>query len=69
MALGSAQPLTEIRTRNLLGGKGRPVRMADLTAICEPMSRKCGSLDVSRPYGGFTACYRDTFTFYLSSGT
>jgi hypothetical protein len=24
--------------------------------------RKCGSLDVSQPYGPFTACYRDSFT-------
>jgi hypothetical protein len=37
MALGSTQPLTEIGTRNLAGGKGRPTRKADsLTAICEP---------------------------------
>jgi hypothetical protein len=52
MALGSTQPLTEISTRNLPGGKGRPARKADnLTPICEPESRKCGSLDVSQPYG------------------
>jgi hypothetical protein len=38
MALGSTQPLTETSTRNLPGGKGRPVRKADnLTAICEPI--------------------------------
>jgi hypothetical protein len=38
MALGSAQPLTEMSTRNLPGGKGRPVRKADnITAICEPI--------------------------------
>jgi hypothetical protein len=37
MALGLTQPLTEMSTRNLLGGKGRPARKADnLTAICEP---------------------------------
>jgi hypothetical protein len=37
MALGSIQPLTEMSTRNLPGGKGRPARKADnLTAICEP---------------------------------
>jgi hypothetical protein len=37
MALGSTQPLTEISTRNLPGGKGRSERKADnLTAICEP---------------------------------
>jgi hypothetical protein len=38
MALGSTQPLTEMNTRNLPGGKGRPARKADnLTAICEPI--------------------------------
>jgi hypothetical protein len=38
MALGSTQPLTEMSTRNLHGGKGRPARKADnLTAICEPI--------------------------------
>jgi hypothetical protein len=36
MALGSTQPLTEMSTRNLLGGKGRPASKADnLTAICK----------------------------------
>jgi hypothetical protein len=36
MALGSTQPLTEISTRNLPGGKKRPTRRADnLAAICE----------------------------------
>jgi hypothetical protein len=37
MALGSSQPLTEMSTGNLPGGKGRPARRADnLDAICEP---------------------------------
>jgi hypothetical protein len=37
MALGFTQPLTEMNTRNLPGGKGWPARKADdLTAICEP---------------------------------
>jgi hypothetical protein len=37
MALGSTQPLTEMSTRNLPGGKGRPARKADnLTAIYVP---------------------------------
>jgi hypothetical protein len=40
MALGSAQPLTEMSTRNLPGGKWWPTRKADLTAICEQMSRE-----------------------------
>jgi hypothetical protein len=38
MALGSAQPLTEVSTWNVAGGKGRPARNADnLTAIYEPI--------------------------------
>jgi hypothetical protein len=37
MALGLTQPLTEISTRNLPGGKKRPVRKADnLAAMYEP---------------------------------
>jgi hypothetical protein len=35
MALGSTQPLTEISTRNLPGGKGWPARKVDLAAVCE----------------------------------
>jgi hypothetical protein len=38
MTLGSTQPLSEMSTRNLPGGKGRPERKADnRTAICEPI--------------------------------
>jgi hypothetical protein len=53
MVLGSTQPLTEMSTRNLPGGKKRPARKADkLSAICEPIvETKYGSLDVSQPYG------------------
>jgi hypothetical protein len=37
MALGSTQPLTEMCTRNLVGGQKRPGRRADTpAAICEP---------------------------------
>jgi hypothetical protein len=36
MALGSTRPLTEISTRDLPGGKGRPALKTDnLTAMCE----------------------------------
>jgi hypothetical protein len=36
MALGSTKPLTEMSTRNLPGGNGRPARKAhNLTAIRE----------------------------------
>jgi hypothetical protein len=38
MALESTQPLTQMSTRNVPGGKGRPARKADLTAICEPIA-------------------------------
>jgi hypothetical protein len=38
MALGSTQPLTEMSTRDLPGGKGRQARGADnLTVICKPI--------------------------------
>jgi hypothetical protein len=38
MALESTQPLTEMSTRNLPGGKGRLARKADnFSAICEPI--------------------------------
>jgi hypothetical protein len=38
MTLGSTQPLTEMSTRNLPGGIGRPAHKPDnLKAICEPI--------------------------------
>jgi hypothetical protein len=50
--LGTTQPLTEMSTRNLPGGKGRPACKADnLSAICEPISSKYSILDISQPYG------------------
>jgi hypothetical protein len=58
MALVSTQPLTEISTRNLLGGKGRPARRADnLTAICEPIVYKNVGASTSHNPVGFTAGY------------
>jgi hypothetical protein len=54
MAMGSTEPLTEMSTRNLPEGVkgGQRVRLDNLTAICEmTVYRKCGSLDVSQPYG------------------
>jgi hypothetical protein len=53
MALGSTQPLIEMSTRNLPGGKGRLALKADnISAICKPIVyTKYGSLDVSQPYG------------------
>jgi hypothetical protein len=38
MALEWISPLTEISTRNLPEGKGRPApRAENLTAVCEPL--------------------------------
>jgi hypothetical protein len=65
MALGSTQPLTEMSTRNLPGGKGRPTLKADyLTAICEPSVYKMWEPRTLKTLWAFTACYRDSFTFF-----
>jgi hypothetical protein len=37
MAPGSTHSLTEMSTKNLPGGKGRPTLRADLRAFCEPI--------------------------------
>jgi hypothetical protein len=66
MALGSTQPLGEMSTRNLSGGKGRSAREANLTAICEPIVYKMWEPRRLTTLWAFTACYRDSFTFYLS---
>jgi hypothetical protein len=51
MALGSTQPLTEISTRSLPGGKdGRRVRLTAPSPSVSRLSRQCGLPDVSHPY-------------------
>jgi hypothetical protein len=64
MALGSPQPLTEIGTRNLPEGKGRPARKADnLTAICESINYKIWDPRRLIQLWASMACYRDSFAF------
>jgi hypothetical protein len=66
MVLGSTKPLTEMSTRNLPGGKGRPVRKADnLTAIFEPIVCKMWEPRRLVTLWASTAFYRDSFTFKL----
>jgi hypothetical protein len=64
MALGSTQPLTEMSTGNLPGGKGRPALKADLTAICEQIFYKMWEPRRLTALWASTACYRDSFTFF-----
>jgi hypothetical protein len=41
-----------------LGSKARPMRRADnLTAICEPLSRQYGILNISQPVTGIALLY------------
>jgi hypothetical protein len=64
MALGSTQPLTEMRTRYLPEGKERSARKADnLTAIPEPVVYKMWEPRRLTTLWASTACYRDGFTF------
>jgi hypothetical protein len=65
MALVSTQPLTEMSTRNIPGGKSRSARKADnLKAICEPIVKKMWELRRLITLWTSTACYRDSFTIF-----
>jgi hypothetical protein len=66
MALVSTQPLTEMSTMNLRGGKGRPARKADnLTTICEPIVQKMWEPRRLTTLWASTAGYRDTLYLYI----
>jgi hypothetical protein len=62
MVLGSIQPLKEMSTRNLCGGKKRPARRADnlASSVCR-MSENVGA-STSRNSKGLHGLYRDNFT-------
>jgi hypothetical protein len=65
IALESTQSLTEMRTRNLPGGKGCRASKADnLAAICEPIFQKMWDPRCPTTLTGSTACYRDKFKFF-----
>ena len=56
MALGSTQPLVEMSTRNIPGGKGgRCVRLTSPPSRAE--CHKLGSLNLLEPSGPHRACY------------
>jgi hypothetical protein len=57
MALGLTQPITEMSTKNLPGGKGRQARKADnLTAISQPIVYKMWEPRRLTTLWAFTAC-------------
>jgi hypothetical protein len=67
MALGSTQSLTEMSTRNLPGGKGRPARKAgNLTIIYESIIYRVWEPRRLTTLWATDACYRDSFTILFS---
>jgi hypothetical protein len=67
MALDSTQSRTEMSTRNLPAGKGRPVRKADnLTAICKPIIQKMWDPRRLTILRASTTCYRGSCIFFFS---
>jgi hypothetical protein len=68
MVLGSTQPLMEMSTRNLSGGKGRPARGTEnLTVICKPIVQEMWEPRRLTTLWVFMACYRDSLIFLFNS--
>jgi hypothetical protein len=66
MALGSAQHLTEMSTRNLRGVKGgRGVGLTNMPPSVSRMSENVGA-STSRNLKCLHGLYRDNFTFYIT---
>jgi hypothetical protein len=66
MAVRSTQPLTEMSTGDLPVLKGGlPARKADNFTAVGRLSRKCGNLDVSKPYGPPRPVTGIALPFYL----
>jgi hypothetical protein len=62
------QPLTEISTRNLPGGKGRPSSEVDnLTANYETTAYKMSEPRRLTTLWASAACYKDSFAFLYGS--
>jgi hypothetical protein len=66
VALGLTQPVTEMSTRNIPAGNGRPARKADNFATCEPIVWKVGEPRRLTTVRASMACCRDSFTSFFT---
>jgi hypothetical protein len=66
----SSQPLSEMRTRDLPGSKGRPtLKIHNLTAICEPIVQKMWECPrFTNPWASIS-CYKDSCTSINFNGS